>query len=294
MTCNRLSLALAASLAVLSASLHASSALAQDKPLVTVNGQAITQADIKRAEAEMGPEIARMPESARRQKIIQVLVETEVLATAAETEKLGQGPDFEARLAAYRRRALRDTYFDKKIRDGIGDGEVKAFYDKQAALMKDNPQVRARHILVEKEDDAKSIRARIVKGEDFGKLAKELSKDPGSGANGGDLGYMQRGQTVPEFDAMLFKLKPGEMSEPVKTEFGYHIIKVEEHRLLPPLADLKERIVMHLTQEKAQAISQDLRAKAKIDYIDPELKKAMEPPVPTMKALPQSPLPEKK
>ena len=182
---------------------QAGPAFAQDKSLVTVNGQPLTQADIKRAESEMGPELARLPEAQRRQRIIQILVETEVMATAAEADKLGEGPDFEARLKSYRRRALRDTYFDKKIRDTIGDADVKAFYDKQAELTKTNPQVRARHILVEKEEDAKALRARIVKGEDFAKLAKESSKDPGSGANGGDLGFMQRGQTVPAFDENL-------------------------------------------------------------------------------------------
>lgn len=254
MTSQRFTLALAVALALAPLPLvQAGPAFAQDKSLVTVNGQPITQADIKRAESEMGPELARLPEAQRRQRIIQILVETEVMATAAEADKLGEGPDFEARLKSYRRRALRDSYFDKKIRDTVGDADVKAFYDKQSELMKANPQVRARHILVEKEEDAKALRARIVKGEDFAKLAKENSKDPGSGANGGDLGFIQRGQTVPPFDEMLFKLKPGEMSEPVKTEFGYHIIKVEEHRLLPPLADLKDRMALHLIQEKAQA-----------------------------------------
>ena len=127
--------------------------------------------------------------------------------------------------------------------------DAKKLYEKQAELMKKNPQVRASHILVEKEEDAKALRTRIVKGEDFAKLAKENSKDPGSGSNGGDLGFMQRGQTVPAFDEMLFKLKPGEMSEPVKTEFGYHIIKVEEHRLLPPLSELKDRMALHLIEQ---------------------------------------------
>lgn len=301
MNFHRLTLALTTALVLAPVAVFApASAVAQDKPvatvpLATVNGQPITLADVRRAESEMGPELARLPEAQRRQRIIQILVETEVMATAAETEKLGQGLDFEARLKTYRRRALRDAYFEKKIRDGIGDAEIKAFYDKQAELMKKNPQVRASHILVEKEEDAKALRTRIVKGEDFAKLAKENSKDPGSGSNGGDLGFMQRGQTVPAFDEMLFKLKPGEMSEPVKTEFGYHIIKVEEHRLLPPLSELKDRMALHLIQEKAQAVSQDLRSKAKIDYLDPDVRKMMEPPAePAMKALPQTPLPGKK
>ena len=253
------------------------SAVAQDSPLATVNGRAITQADIKRAESEMGPDLARIPEAQRRQRIVQILVDTEVMATAAEADKLGQGATFESRLAAYRRRALRDAYFEAKIRDTIGEAEIKAFYDKQVELTKATPQVRARHILVEKEEDAKALRARIAKGEDFAKLAAEHSKDPGSGKKGGDLGFMQRGQTVPPFDAVLFKLEPGSVSDPVKTEFGWHIIKVEEHRAMPPLAELNDRISLHLIQEKVQAAAQDLRAKAKIEYLDPDLKKAMEP-----------------
>jgi peptidyl-prolyl cis-trans isomerase C len=290
----RSSLALALALALSSAA-----AFAQDKPVATVNGQPITEADIRRAESEMGPELARMPEAQRRQRIIQLLIETEVMATAADVDKLGQGPEFEARLKTYRRRALRDVYFEAKIRGGVGPADIQAFYEKQVGLMKDNPQVRARHILVEKEADAKALHARIVKGEDFAKLAKENSKDAGSGANGGDLGFMQKGQTVPAFNEMLFKLKPGDMSEPVKTEFGYHIIKVEEIRALPPMAELKDRIVMHLIQEKAQTVSGELRTKAKIDYLDPELKKAMEPQAqmtlpPGMKAVPQSALPAKR
>lgn len=248
---------------------------AQDKSLATVNGQAITEADVKSAESAMGPEMARLPEAQRRQRIMQILVETEVMATAAEADKLGEGAAFEKRMKTYRRRALRDVYFEK-IRDAVSEDDIKAFYDRQAQMAKDNPQVRASHILVEKEDDAKALRARIVKGEEFAKLAKENSKDPGSGAKGGDLGFMQRGQTVPAFDEMLFKLKPGEVSEPVKTEFGYHIIRVDEIRAIPPLAELKERISMHLVQEKAQVAIQALRAKAKIEYIDPELKRASE------------------
>lgn len=274
MTLHRTATLLAPLVLALAAGLTA--AHAQDKPLATVNGQAITEADVKSAESAMGPEMARLPEAQRRQRIMQILVETEVLATAAEGDKLGEGADFERRMKTYRRRALRDIYFEKKIRDGVSDADIKAFYDRQAQLAKESPQVRASHILVDKEEDAKALRARIVKGEDFAKLAKESSKDPGSGAKGGDLGFMQRGQTVPAFDEMLFKLKPGEMSEPVKTEFGYHIIRVDEIRTLPPLAELKERITMHLVQEKAQVAIQELRAKAKIEYIDPELKKASE------------------
>ena len=287
LTLSRTTVALALSLAVAPAI-----SFAQDKAVATVNGQAISEADIKSAESAMGPELARLPQAQRRQRVVQILVETEVLATAAEADKLDKEADFDARMKTYRRRALRDAYFEKKIRDGISEADIKAFYDKQAQLLKDTPQVRASHILVEKEDDAKSLRARIVKGEDFAKLAKEHSKDPGSGAKGGDLGFLQRHQTVGAFDEMVFKLKPGEMSEPVKTEFGYHIIRVDEIRALPPIAELKDRIVMHLVQEKAQATIQDLRSKAKIEFIDPELKKAGE--AVTIQSMPAAAQPAKK
>jgi peptidyl-prolyl cis-trans isomerase C len=251
-------------------------AAAQEKVVATVNGKAITEADLRHVEAEIGSELANIPPESRRQVMVEFLVQNELFATAAEADKLGQGAAFDSKVQYYRRRALRDAYFERRVREAVTDAEARKFYEGQAAQMKDNPQVRARHILVKEEREAREVHQQVVHGGDFAKLAMKHSKDPGSAANGGDLGFMQRGQTVKAFDETIFKLKPGEVSEPVKTEFGWHIIRVEERRALPPYEGLKERIMAQLIQEKAQALSEDLRKKARIEYVDPALKKAVE------------------
>jgi peptidyl-prolyl cis-trans isomerase C len=251
-------------------------ALAQDKPILTINGRAITEADLRHVEAEIGHELAGMPEESRRRVMIEFLVQNELLAGAAEAEKLGQGAGFDAKVAYYRRRALRDVYFEKRIKDGIAEAEVRKAYDQQATLARDNPQVRARHILVDSESEAREIREKIAHGGGFAELARKHSKDPGSGAQGGDLGYLKRGQTVKSFDETIFRLVPGDISEPVKSEFGWHIIKVEDRRALPPYEGMREQIVAGLVQQRTQALSEELRKAAKIEYIDPVLKKAVE------------------
>jgi peptidyl-prolyl cis-trans isomerase C len=270
-----LSTALAASLLLVLAGPVVSQA--QDKVLAKVNGRAITEADIKLVQVELGAELADVPPSQRKAMIVEYLIQHELYATAAESAKLDQGKDFEARVAYYKRRALRDAYYDAKIFQAVTDEEAKKFYDEQEKQAAANPQIKARHILVEKEEQAKDIRDKLAKGGDFEKLAADNSKDPGSAARGGDLGFLQRGQTVKAFDEMLGKLKPGEISEPVKTEFGWHIIKVEERRSLPPFDTLKDRIKGRLVQEKAQAATQELRDKGAVEILDAELKAVLTP-----------------
>ena len=255
-------------------------AIAQEKVLATINGRGITETDLRHVEAEIGSDLGSIPPENRRQIMVEFLIQNELFATAAETDKLGEGTNFDSKVAYYKRRALRDTYFERRIREAVTEADAKKLYDKQAEQMKDNPQVRVRHILVEKEEDAREIKEKIVHGGDFAKLAIEKSKDPGSAPKGGDLGFLQKGQTVKAFDETIFKLNPGDISDPIKTEFGWHVIKVEEKRLLPPFDGLKERIMTTLIQQKAQAMSEELRGKAKIEFLDPDLKKALEKPKP--------------
>jgi peptidyl-prolyl cis-trans isomerase C len=127
--------------------------------------------------------------------------------------------------------------------------------------------VRARHILVENEDDAKKIVVRLKGGEDFAKVAKELSKDPGSGAEGGDLGFFTQDRMVPEFAATAFALKPGDLSAPVKTQFGWHVIKLEERRQrpLPAFDQIKDRVAQSLAARAQQEFLANLRKDAKIE-----------------------------
>ena len=175
-------------------------------------------------------------------------------------------------MAYWKRRALREAYFEKSIQSAITDDEAKAFYNAQAAQTTGGAQIRARHILVKTEEKAKEIYELIAHDGDFVELAKKHSTGP-SGPSGGDLGYFGAGQMVPEFSKAAFALKVGEVSEPVKTKFGWHLIKVEDRResALPPFAQLRPRIIEHLARQKTRKVAAGLRQAAKIEYLDPAL-----------------------
>jgi peptidyl-prolyl cis-trans isomerase C len=142
--------------------------------------------------------------------------------------------------------------------------------------MKPEEEIHARHILVATEAEAKEVQERLKKGEDFATVAKEKSKDPS--AEGGDLGFFGRGQMLKPFEDAAFQLKEGEISNPVQTQFGWHIIKIEEKRTrpLPTFDQVKDTIVSQLTQQKAKQTLKDLNDAAKIDVKDPEIKKSMQ------------------
>ncbi len=243
-----------------------------------VNGKTITEADIKLAEAEIGAELAQVPAPSRRRLLIEYIIENQIFADAAEAAKLGQGPAYEQQMAFWKRRALRDIYFETSIKASVTDAEAKAFYDTQVKSFKGDEEVSARHILVDEEAKAKDIAAKLKAGGDFAALAKEHSKDPGSKENGGSLGFFGKGMMVPEFEKTAFAMDKGKTSEPVKSQFGWHIIQVDDKRTKqpPPFEAVKDRIMTSLVGQKAQTIAADLRIKAKLEYLDPEIKKAIE------------------
>jgi peptidyl-prolyl cis-trans isomerase C len=209
---------------------------------------------------------------------LEFLIENQLFADAAEGEQLGSGAAFNERLQYWRRRALRDAYFDKSVRGTINDADARKYYAGQVGAMKPEEEVRARHILVESKDKAREIYEKIAHGSDFAQLAKEHSKDPGSKDQGGELGFFTRGQMVPQFEEAAFNLKKGEVSEPVESQFGWHIIKVDDRRqrAAPAFEAVKERVLAHMIHQKAQQIAADLRGKAQIEYIDPEIKGSIE------------------
>jgi peptidyl-prolyl cis-trans isomerase C len=251
---------------------------AQDKVMATVDGKSITEGDMKLAEFEIGGDLGNLPPATKRRVLVEYMIENQLFADAAEKDKLSAGPAFEQRLAYWRRRALRDTYFDKAVKGDVSDGVAKAFYEDQVKAMKPEEEVQARHILVDSEDKAKELADKIAKGEDFAKLAKENSKDPGSKEDGGMLGFFGRGQMVPQFEEAAYRLKKGEVSAPIKSQFGYHLIKLEDRRekKLPTFEEVKDRIVNSMIQKKAQEVANSLRTAAKIEYVDPEVKKLAE------------------
>lgn len=250
---------------------------AEEKVIAKVDGVNITEADVATARAEIGQELASIPVEQRDRVLVEFLIENQLLATAAEKGKLTEKPEFANRLEYYRRRALRDLYFETNVRDVVSEADARKVYDEQVAQLKPETEVRARHILVKEEQDAFDAIERVNRGDEFAEVAKELSQGP-SKAQGGDLGYFTKGQMVKEFEEAVFALDKGEMSEPVKTQFGWHVIKVEDKRekTPPSFDDVKERIVAALVQRKAQEVMQDLRSKAEVEIVDADIKNAME------------------
>ena len=250
----------------------------EEKVIATIDGKPITEADLNVAESEVGADMGTMPAPQKRMSLLEFLIDNQLFAEAAEAEKLSEGPDFQSRLNYLKRRALRELYFEKVIKTSVVDADARKIYDDQVKLLKPEEEVSARHILVETEEQAKQLKEKLKNGADFATLAKENSKDPGSKDDGGNLGYFGHGQMVPQFEDIVFKLQKGEVSDPVKTQFGWHLVKLEDRRVKqPPAFDVvKDRIVQSLLLQKAQKSAMDLRAKAKVEVVDPELKKAIE------------------
>lgn len=253
-------------------------AFAEDKVVATIDGKPITDGDLAVAESEIGSDMGTMPGPQKRTSLLEFLIDNQLFAEAAEKAKLDQGPDFDTRLAYLKRRALRELYFEKIIKGSVSDADARKIYDDQVKLLKPEEEVSARHILVETEEQAKDLKAKLDKGADFAQLAKENSKDPGSKDDGGNLGYFGHGQMVPQFEEIVFKLKKGEVSAPVKTQFGWHLVKLEDSRTKQPPAFeiVKDRIAQSLLLQKAQKTATELRASAKIEIVDPEIKKSID------------------
>lgn len=254
-----------------------SAAYAEDKVVATINGKPITEADLAVAETEIGSDMGSLPAPQKRMSLLEFLIDNQLFAEAAEGANLGQGADFETRLQYLRRRALRELYFEKVVKGAVTDADARKLYDDQVKLLKPEEEVQARHILVESEDKAKELKEKIKGGADFAVVAKENSKDPGSKEDGGSLGYFGRGQMVPQFEEVVFKLNKGDVSDPVKTQFGWHLIKIEDRRQKQPPAFevVKDRIVQSMLLQKAQQSAADLRSKAKIEFVDTEIKNAI-------------------
>jgi len=251
---------------------------ANDKIVAKVNGKPITEGDMKYAEGELGSELGNLPAEVKRRALAEYLIDNALFAEAAEAQKLGATPEFEEQMRYLRQRLLREQYFEKTLKGAIDEEEAKKIYDTKVAGMKSEDEVAARHILVDSEEKAKELRAKIVGGADFAEVAKENSTDPGSKEQGGLLGYFTKGQMVPEFDAAVFKMLKGQVSEPIKTNFGWHIIKLEDRRRKEPPSfdEVKTTIMNSLAVRKAQEKAAELREKASVDYVDTDIKKQVE------------------
>jgi peptidyl-prolyl cis-trans isomerase C len=253
----------------------------QNKVLAKVNGEAITEADVEMAAEDVGSEYPNLTPQGIKDLTLDFLIEMKVVAQKAKTEKIDQSDDFKRRMIYVQQRVMMQQLMLVEAKKTASDAALKKYYDEQIGQIKPSEEVRARHILVEGEDDAKKIAARVKGGEDFAKIAKEVSKDTGSGTEGGDLGFFAREQMVPEFANAAFGMKAGEISNPVKSQFGFHIIKVEERRLkpVPTFEQVKDRIAQALVTKAQTEYLQKLRADAKIEKTEAP-KKPEEPKKP--------------
>jgi peptidyl-prolyl cis-trans isomerase C len=252
------------------------SAAADDTVVARVNGVDIKQSDLDFAASEVGPRLANYTPMDRKRVLLQYVIENELMAEAGQKDSLDKQPTFPARAKYHERRALRDAFFDVDIVAAVPEADAKKIYDEKIATMKPQQEIHARHILVDTKEEAEKVKERLKNGEDFATVAKEVSKD--TGAEGGDLGFFTRGQMLKPFEDAAFALDVGQISDPVQTQFGWHIIKVEEKRdqPLPAFDQVKDAIVAQLVQAKAQQVVTGLRDAAKIEVVDPELKKAMD------------------
>ena len=242
---------------------------APDDVILTVNGEKIYQRDYDLAERLLGAELSKMGPAQREQVLIDVLSETLLLARLADSSGTTDTDAYKQRMKFMTQRVKRDIYVQQNVTEKVSDAELQARYDQLTKEFPAGPEVKARHILVKTEDEAKAIIKELDGGADFAELAKAKSTGP-SGPRGGDLGYFGKGQMVPAFDKAVFELEKGKYSkEPVKSNFGWHVIKVDDTRQKspPPLAEIRDRLKTVMAQEKLQELVKDLRTKAKIERL---------------------------
>jgi peptidyl-prolyl cis-trans isomerase C len=244
-------------------------ASASDPVIARVNGVNITQGDLTLAEEDVGGEMQAVSPEAKRENLISYLADIIMVTQAAEKKNLADSPDFKRRLAFLRNKLLMGYELQQAAKTALTDEALHQTYDEAARSMAGQEEVRARHILVEGEDEAKAVLEQLKGGADFATLAKEKSKDPGA-AEGGDLGYFTKDQMVPEFADVAFKMYPGQLSNPVKTQFGWHVIKVEDRRTKqPPEFDkVKDQIEAFLARKAQTDFITKLRQSAKIERLD--------------------------
>jgi peptidyl-prolyl cis-trans isomerase C len=249
----------------------ASAPRAQDAdPVVArVNGVEIRQSDLVLAEDEVGANMPQMSPDQKRDYLITYLGDVVILAQAADQQKLADRDDVKHRIQFERNKVLMETLLQQAGTASVTDDAMHKVYDDAVKQMPSEQEVHARHILVPTEDEAKAIEDQLKKGADFAALAKEKSKDPGA-ADGGDLGYFTKDQMVPEFAEVAFKLDKGQISDPVHTQFGWHIIKVEDKRTKPtPTFDEVKGQLENYVAHRAQAeLVSKLRSAANIERLD--------------------------
>lgn len=248
-----------------------------------VNGQNVTLADVQAAHAALPTQYRQLPLQLIFPQLLDQVIDGKLVTAEGRKANLQNDPDVKKRLAQAEDQLIQQAYLLKEIDKKITPEALKARYDKFVKETPPEEEVHARHILVKTEDEAKKIIAELAKGGDFAKIAKEKSTDTASGPQGGDLGFFKKGEMVAEFADAAFAMKKGEVSKtPVKTQFGYHIIKVEDRRTAPPpkFEEVEDQLRSDMSREIVTAMLDDLHKNAKIERFNMDGSKVVDAPKP--------------
>lgn len=232
----------------------------------------ITELDLMIATNALGRNVQNIPSDQRRAVIFRSLVETKLMAQAAREAGLDQGDEFKAQVVFLTDDTLRSAYVKNQIVNSITSEEIEQAIDTRIEELSSEENIRARHILVQTEEEAKALVVELEGGKDFAELAAEKSTGP-SGPRGGDLGFFGRGQMVPAFEQAAFALKIGEISAPIQSNFGWHVIKLEERRAapVPQRVQLENEVRQSLLVEKYRQTFDNLISKVQVDIVDPTI-----------------------
>ena len=263
----------AALAATIAGSFAGTAALAQEQAtdpagvVAKVGEDTVTEADIAFASQDFSEQLSQVPPTQWRKVLTDVVVDMKVLANAAEAAGIADEDGFKRQVEFLTMRALRNAYLAREIEGKVSEEAVQAAYDKEFADYAGEEERKASHILLKSKEEAEAVIAELDGGRDFAELAKEKSTGP-SGPNGGDLGYFTRGRMVPEFEKAAFELEVGKhSSEPVETQFGWHVIKIEDARKqpAPDLADVRDRLRQQLLRARYSEVLEELKAKTTIE-----------------------------
>jgi peptidyl-prolyl cis-trans isomerase C len=257
---------------------------AADPVIAKVNGVEIRQSDLNLAEEDVGHEVPAADDASKRDYLVNYVADLLLVAQAAEAKKIPDSAEFKQRLAFLRNKALMETVLGQEAKAALTEPALHKIYDDATKNANSEQEVRARHILFRvadpndqaaskaAEDKVKNTIERLKKGEDFAKLATALTEDPSGKQDGGDLGYFTKDQMVPEFSAVAFGLDKGQVSEPVKTQFGWHVLKVEDKRMRepPPFEKVRAEIEEYASRKAQTDFVKNLRAdpNAKVERLD--------------------------
>lgn len=240
---------------------------ASDPVVATVDGSPIYRSDVIAVQRTLPAQFQQLPIEVLFPAVVERLIETKLVVNAGRKENLQNDDEVKRRLASLEDRVIQEVYITRKVEAAVNEQAVRERYEQMAKATPAKEEISARHILVQTEQQAKDVIAELKKGGDFAEIAKAKSMDPSGKQNGGDLGFFSREEMVPEFSEAAFKLKDGETSaSPVKTQFGWHVIRVEARRTqAPSLDEMREQITNDLSQEVVSGMVGKLREGAKVE-----------------------------